>query len=333
MDKKIGIVTLYNACNYGSFLQAFGLQTALEKEGYDTSFIKVPTEYNTIVGKGDFSDQYVEYEELKYSKLLDDQKKFKCIIEANEHMDYCVIGSDTIWNMFDRAYESLPFFVGRGLNCDKVISYAASVGQSHWIKILLKNTRKLWPIRKIDCISVRDDKTERIVHLFGRKCTRVLDPTFLCTFEDQKPDIFIPDKYVLVYTYGLQESEILNIKEFANKKDLQIVATGSLCDWADYNPVVNSFEWLWLIKNASFVITNTFHGTVFSVKYNKELAVITTTSDKINSLAKELKINNRICTSENMTAVFDNKIDYDYINKIISDKVKKSKKYLKESLK
>ena len=332
MKKKVGIITLYNACNYGSFLQAFGLQTALENEGFETSFIKVPVDYDSVVGKGDFPSDYVEFEKNKYDKLILDQKKFARIIEASEHVDCCVIGSDTIWNMFDRAYNSLPYFVGKGLNCDRVISYAASVGQSRLSKILLKNTKKLWPIRKIDCISVRDDKTEKLVHLFGRKCERVLDPTFLCDFEDVKPNETIPEKYILVYTYGLSKTDIEEVKNYAKKKSLPIVATGSLCEWADYNYAVNSFEWLWLVKNAEFVITNTFHATVFAIKYNKEFAIIMTTSDKINSLVKELDLHNRVCTSNTLETVFDSKIDYNHVNKIVSERVEKSKVFLRESI-
>ena len=332
-NNKIEIITVYNACNYGSFLQAYALQEVISSEGYEVGFKKIDIDYDKVVGKDQFDNQYVLYEKEKYERLVENQKLFH-VWDKSENMYRCdVIGSDTIWNLFDPTYEEIPYFVGKGLSCNKVISYAASVGQQSLIKILIMKGIKLLPITKLDEISVRDDKTEKLLKLFGKKPIRVLDPTFLYDFNTSKPFVDIPEHYILVYTYGFDEEKIIKIKNYSQKKNLPIIATGSLCEWADYNLAVDSFEWLWLVKNADYVLTNTFHGTVFSIKYSKQFAVLTNDSDKVNSLLKEFSLTSRICNNSDFEYILEQDIDYDRVQKFIKLRVKQSKEFLLNGVK
>lgn len=333
MISKVAIVTVYNACNYGSFLQAYGLQQILSGGGYTVKFLSLPVEEDKIVAPSTVHSSKVKYEKEKYVKLKQDQQNFQVVDTLDESYRCVVVGSDTVWNMFDRVYAEIPYFVGANTGCDRVISYAASVGQSRFSKILLLKGKKLLPIRKnFAAISVRDDKTEKIVHLMGRKCERVIDPTLLCDFPVQKPESDIPDRYVLVYTYGMTENQVTAIKDVAQKKNLKIIATGSLCEWADLNIAVGSFEWLWLVKNASMVITGTFHGTIFSIKYNKQFAVLTDSSDKVKSLLKEFGLSERMCNEQTLEATLQNSIDYERINAILTDRTTQCKIWLLENV-
>lgn len=330
--KKVGIVTVYNACNYGSFLQAYALSQYLIEHQHQVDFLEIPVDYKKVVSAENADEQYSKYEEEKYKKLVSDQEVFNVVKKLDKTYQSCVIGSDTIWNMFDSTYENIPYFVGKGIDCDNIISYAASVGQSRLSKILVLKGMKLLPIRKLNHIAVRDDKTEKLVKLFGKKYTRVLDPTFLYDFKDEKPENAPESPYLLVYTYGYGEEQIKAIKKYAKEHQLTIVATGSLCKWADLNLAVGSFEWLWLVKHAEMIVTGTFHGSVFSIKYNKKFAVLTNGSDKVSSLLKEFKLGNRLATTETLAAVLGNEIDYNKVNPIIEQKVNQSKKYLLEAV-
>lgn len=330
--KKVAIVTVYNACNYGSFLQAYALQEFIRESGYETSFVCLEVAEEKIIGADRQSAEYSEYEKIKYQKIVENQKKFPITDVVDETYECAVLGSDTIWNMFDPVYASIPYFVGKGLKSKKVISYAASVGQSRLIKILLLRWRQLLPIRRLDNFSVRDDKTEKLLKIYGKKAIRVLDPTFLIDFKTMKPMHNITEKYLLVYTYGFSDEQIDAVKTYANQKKLKIVATGSLCEWADINLAVDSFEWLWLVEHAVAVVTSTFHGTVFSIKYNKPFAVLTNHSDKIVSLLKEVDLSNHLCAPSQLQSVLDKSISYDEINAVINIKIQRSKKYLLENL-
>lgn len=328
MVEKVVIVTVYNACNYGSFLQAYGLKSFIEQErDCKVDFLKIPIDEDMITGKGIISDDKSSYEGEKYQKLVLNQKCFSEIDSVDSSYKCCIIGSDTVWNMFDRIYGSVPYFVGNNIDCKNIISYAASVGQSRILKILIKNYIKLLPIRKLQAIAVRDDNTETIVHMLGKQCERVLDPTFLYDFEVKEPELKIDGKYLFVYTYGFSLDKIKEIQDYARKNNLKVVATGSLCKWADYNPSVDSFEWLWLVKNAEAVVTGTFHGTIFSIKYNKEFVALTDSSAKVLSLLSEFGLENRVVGS-GLAEVLETKIDYAMVNKIIADKTLLSKEWL-----
>lgn len=253
-----------------------------------------------------------------------------CVIQVVYYETYqcCVIGSDTVWNMFDPTYENIPYFVGKEIGCKNIISYAASVGQSRLSKILILKGYKLLPIRKLSQIAVRDDKTEKVVKILGKKSVRVLDPTFLYDFPIVKPNDLPRKPYMLIYTYGYNNEEVAAIKNMAKKKGLLTIATGSLCPWADINMVVGSFEWLWLVKNADLIVTGTFHGSVFSIKYNKQFAVLTQGSDKVDSLLSEFGLTDRTATVETIENVLSKDIDYTRVNKIIEEKKERSQNYL-----
>ena len=326
--ENVTIVTVYNACNYGSFLQAMGLKMAIEKKGYNVNFLKMNVDTDKIIGVGVFSEKFVEFETKKYKSIQEEMRAFSEVTNEELNSKCCVLGSDTIWNMFDPAYADVPYFVGKEINCKNIISYAASVGQNNYYKILLTKLPQLWHIRKLKSFGVRDDKTERFVRFIGRKPVRVLDPTFLVDFDVTKPKNFEVDNYLLVYTYGMSEEEIESIKTYAKDNELKVVATGSLCEWADINLNVGSFEWLWLVQNAACVVTNTFHGSVFSIKYNKNFITFGKESDKVKSLLSEFGLEDRNSDHNSLNSVLNVNVDFDRVNKIIDAKVKVSLNYL-----
>ena len=277
--------------------------------GYKTDFLKIDVDYNNVISANE-GEAYAQYEKEKYQKLTEDQKCFDITEHVDETYQCCVIGSDTVWNMFDPTYENIPYFVGKEIGCKNIISYAASVGQSRLSKILILKGYKLLPIRELSQIAVRDDKTEKVVKILGKKSVRVLDPTFLYDFPIVKPNDLPRKPYMLIYTYGYNNEEVAAIKNMAKKKGLLTIATGSLCPWADINMVVGSFEWLWLVKNADLIVTGTFHGSVFSIKYNKQFAVLTQGSDKVDSLLSEFGLTDRTATVETIENVLSKDIDY-----------------------
>ena len=270
---------------------------------------------------------------------------------AAKYADEVIVLSKGVQDYFKETYGRETHFIPNGVNrpqireaslitdkfglkkdsyigCKNIISYAASVGQSRLSKILILKGYKLLPIRKLSQIAVRDDKTEKVVKILGKKSVRVLDPTFLYDFPIVKPNDLPRKPYMLIYTYGYNNEEVAAIKNMAKKKGLLTIATGSLCPWADINMVVGSFEWLWLVKNADLIVTGTFHGSVFSIKYNKQFAVLTQGSDKVDSLLSEFGLTDRTATVETIENVLSKDIDYTRVNKIIEEKKERSQNYL-----
>lgn len=326
--KKILVVTCYCAYNYGAYWQAMALKKFLKQYNYDVHFLKIDEK---LFFEREIKNSYTS----KIIKVLEQKhKEFNLINqnESNERLFDCIIlGSDEIWNLDNPVLKQIRVFWGIGLRAKKVISYSPSVGSSG-IKVFLKNPRRIIALRKLDAISVRDDNSERLISVFRKRnqtLLRTLDPTFLVSYDDISPAA-LGYKYVFCYTYGFSDSVVSEIKEFAQRKGYKIVVTGSECFWADYNPVLSPEEWIAYFKSADYVITNTFHGTVFSIIFNKTFSIISSNSDKVKSLIKEFGIEN--CDFEKEHSFMESKVNYTKINEQLINKICFSKKYLENEL-
>ena len=110
---------------------------------------------------------------------------------------------------------------------------------------------------------------------------------------------------------------------------MKIVCTGpDKRDWADFNLPVNPFEWIGLIKNAKFVISSTFHGTVFSILCHKQFFVMGTESAKVLDLLKDLGLMSR--KTKTLEKIKD--IDYGSVQEKLRHKIEYSKKFLRNNL-
>jgi coenzyme F420-reducing hydrogenase beta subunit len=337
--KKINIVTYYKEPNYGAFLQCFALQNYLINEGYDTRVLTYNTFgatlkkiiYKVIKRKKALRGNYLQYNNSVFEQVKRCQNRFN--VTTSSLSDVTVVGSDEVWSIRNFCAPHNACFFNKSRKTKKIISYAACSGTSK-IKDFNFFKSKLRGIKSFDAVSVRDDSTETLIKKLGIKnYSRVLDPTFLLDFEPYLPNRTIKEDYLLVYSYGLSDDQINEIKEIAEKKKLKVVLTGTYGDWADYNPAPNPFGWIELIKNASYVITSTFHGTAFSIELKKQFAVYSYGSAKINSLLRELGLlKRRISEWNSITDILAKDIDYNRYEIIIQKRVEESKKYLRDAI-
>lgn len=327
---KIAIVTYYGEnSNYGAFFQALGLSEYLKKKGDNEVFFYGRKELDET---GDGS----EYTQQRSKCLnLARRKHFSINYDNDAHYELAILGSDQIW------HDKKPYFYGRGINADKIISYAPSVGNlvnsKVWWKNLIKKLTgpmefRKWrnDLRRLDGISVRDIQTEKLVKRVVKiRPEMVLDPTFLIDWDEYLEPCPVSDDFVLIYSYGLSEKDE-NIRQMANELNCKVVAVNYYNSSADYNDVYSIGEVLALFKNAKVVFTDTFHGTVFSIIFQKEFLVF---ADGANTkpvmLLKQLGIENRVAkiTKDMMTCVKNN-IDYKNINMKIGRLRQDSKSYL-----
>jgi len=329
--KKAMIITYYDAPNYGAFLQAYAMQEFLKERGVD-SFIcshsaNKPNLLTLLLDKRT-NQEVVEYRN-EIQKVIDrEQERLHIMEDRNTFYDIAIIGSDEVWNVKNLTAIHLPLFFQPNKNAKKTIAYAACAGRCEvkHLKLIPYTSR----LRKLDAISVRDSHTESLIKEFGcQNVVRTLDSTFLYNFNNELAERTIYGDYLLVYTYGLGQNESRIIKDFARDRKLLIVATGSKCDWADVNPLPSPFEWLSLIKYSAYVVTSTFHGSVFSIIFNKQFVTISNQSNKVKSLLEEMCLTFQLVTNcETLENKLTIGIDYNQISDIVEQRRKESVKFI-----
>lgn len=356
---KVGILSMQQIKNYGSFLQAFSLKRIIEGLGHTCEFINIiPGEQleNNKVGKfykvkllvhrllgWDFVSRcfYI----FKYQKRF--SKEFIPYLGVYEgvngsHFDTVVIGSDEVFNCTQKTWFGFSRqLFGEGINADNLITYAASFGSTDkdaldrfGISEIVANL-----LKKINKLSVRDiNSFVTIEKLTGLKADMHLDPVFIFNYNDFMPQSKIDENYLLVYTYPgriNEKHEISAIKSFAEKQGLKIISIGHYFSWVDRTVIPTPFEVLAYFRDADYVVTDTFHGSVMSIKYNKSFCAIVRSmnSNKLTYLLSQFGLTDRIVHNmSDVQIIMDKPINYDKVNGIISDETQRSIEYLRNNL-
>lgn len=312
--KNIGICTLYHSYNFGAFLQAFALQEFLKKKGYNVEFIK-------LGGKNYEKFIYLKNKNLKkmlynFGQSKKFEKNFKLLNISKKHnvnYDVAIVGSDEIWNISNPSFIHHDSFFGEKLNCTKVISYAPSC--NNVTNDMLHNYKKNYDFKKIDHVSVRDINTYNLVkEVANTQAEIVLDPTFLYGDYDSLIKKIDLANYIAVYGYEFSEKQVLNAKRFAKSHNLKLVSLGLFNEWCDLNIKMDAFEFLSYIKYSKYVITSTFHGTIFSILLKKDFVVFSNKKSKIIYLLKEFELDDRDYTEKSFMEILE--IDYKKVDKV-----------------
>lgn len=350
---KIGILTHHYVKNFGAYLQAYSLVNTLKKE-YPEALIEfidyrvAKHEYKNSIhyfgfkkGRGDTISGYfgrigLYFTFLKYEKSLPKSKHFRSVSEINQaNYDLIVIGSDEVWNFDDIAYDPVKF--GYGLDSN-TITYAACAGNSKYDENIYKEIVE--GVKNLKAISVRDDATEKLAYeLTNKKVSRVLDPVYLYDYESRCSEkiakIVSKKEYILIYDCVLNDNQVKTLVKYANDNNINILGAGEYRNWYSSADTVNvtPFEWIYLFEHAKAVITGTFHGTSFAIKYNKQFVVYATFKNrisKVRSLLKMFSLDDRMITDSNMdlTKILENDIIYDNANTVINDMKNQSLDYL-----
>lgn len=357
MKKKIGIMSMQRIINYGSFLQAFGLKSILEKLGYDVQFVDYRYEktVSQLESKSFFEKVIDNINVIEFINKKITLKKFqnrynneyiKMLgvdnINYNPKIDALVIGSDEVFNclqgypvgysreLFGKNYESID-----------VISYAASFGHTTLEKLKKYEIDKEISdmLKKMKNISVRDENSYEIVEKLTCNAPSInFDPVLVASYEEYITNNVKLKNYIVVYAYTgrLTSEEEKYIKKFAKKSNKKIVSLGMYQKIADYNLVVSPFEVLEYIKKADYVITDTFHGTVFSIVNHTKFCTIIRNSNKnkLSYLLDKLKQTNRMVISlDDIAELYKKEVDFKQTDKIIEKEKKNTIMYLKKNLK
>lgn len=359
--KKVGIVTFHRAHNYGAILQVFALQTKLQELNYDVKIINyvneaIDRQYKLIrLNRGCIK------EDLKYFKINRKRYKiFKNFIKTNlkqtkeytleelkknapEYYAY-ITGSDQVWNIALVKELNDVYALNFGSDRTKRISYAASIGNSTISKEEEEEYKR--KLKNLDFISVREKKAKEILQpILNKDISVVLDPTLL--IEKEKWDVLAKEERIIkekyIFTYVVEENKEYRkiIEEISKKTNLKIIIFEKVKNINDSKVLSNEycrdpFEFLNLIKYAEYVVTTSFHATVFSILFNKKFFVVPheLTGSRVTNLLSLLKIDYRIFRTLEEFNKFDidKEDNYKEVNDILNDERRKSIDFLKNAI-
>ena len=363
---KTGILTFHHAKNYGAILQTFALQTTLKEMGANPYIIDRYTVGKTIIHRiyHTFDPRLIlhrlswsVFDQFSKKYLIPKTKKYKTInslkyFEQKEKLDACIVGSDQVWRMEFSAIGYNYFFDFIKDSNIRKISYAASFGKEKWKENESVTTHVKQLLKNFNSISVREKSGVKICSdIFDVNATHVIDPTLLLKREVYE-SIFLndyPEKMnATLVTYVLGNPDAAKYcHKFSKECDL---------DYVDlyYVPHINKFflalkygikhylhisvpEWLWQIKSAKYVVTNSFHATIFSILFGKQFIVVDHPSggtSRIDSLLELLGLQDRFVKniSDISLELFQKKIDFDSVYSKIDVEKNQSILFLQNAL-
>lgn len=332
---KIGIVTAFNAVNYGGFCQAFALQETLKEMGYSDIYM---LKHNSLAYMKWRMIALTTYKIKKipfqFKLSLGYFKAWKNFTATNKKKGYdlIIVGSDEMWNLKNKTMKSLPIFFGEGLSSKRYVTYAVSANNTTSDDVGKQRDIQKW-LQKFAMISVRDTGAYEAYKPFVNKEIQLtLDPTLLL---DLNKYAVLPDikDYILVYTYSFKPFMIERVKEYAKRVNKRIVVAGFDFPWADYCVPADPFEFLGYIKNSSMVITDTFHGTVLSIALRKQFMTFADHKVKVRKILEQLNLMSRnISNVEVISEVASQTIDYKQIEKQLNGLREHSLDYLRKAI-
>lgn len=351
---KIAIITFHRAINYGAALQTYALFQYLQDKGHSVVVLDYRSSYLERSYKLHFSRSIVDIKKILLSPLsLKKKYLFRnflrrniCItdriqekselIEQSKLYDYVIVGSDQVWNArwsdYDDAY-LLSFCPEQ-----KRISYAASIGkesitekEKEWLEKQLKKFKK---------ISVREKSGKKLLGFLEDVDVRVnCDPVVLLRKEQwESIAVRVTEKnFILVYMLVPSTLIMRSAECISNSTGKKIVLINDNIRKqynAKYKRNISPEEFLGLFKSADYVITNSFHGTMFSILFEKAFYVVLQEYEgapnaRFTDLLSDLCLEQRII-SDVKDVNSDDTIDYAQVKKRLLQVRKKTDEYFDE---
>lgn len=369
---KIGLLSIHSAHNYGSVLQAYALQNVLSTYCDKVEIIDYRPDYLQSQYKLFSIKSYEKYKGINKIKIFlyrilffypryKKYKRFNDFMKNNYNLtkgiyksyndlyskelnnyNILVCGSDQIWNTditngFDKSY-----YLAFSNKNQKIISYAASLGRNDIDTNYINDYKKY--LNRFSKISVREESSVNKFNKLGfLDINVVLDPTLLINEKkwielSEKSRLKLKKEYILVYR--LEDTNAFNeiVNYISKKTNLPIISLNKIkCYKNEKNiPDAGPEDFLKLIMNAHYVITNSFHGTVFSVLFKKSNFIVpnTTKPARMVDLLKSIGLADRIILNKNeiTEAMLYKRIEYNSVFDHLNAYRKESYEFLEEAL-
>lgn len=356
---KVSILTWYKALNHGAILQAYASQEYIRSLGVDTEILDYKREVqdsrraiDILNGKfkkvisGDF-----KYRNRYYSMDSEKRAVFDAFISKEvyvqnnwNNLDCVMIGSDMVFNLL-QGYS--PYMFGNDINSKYLFSYAACSGGTtiDIAKRMGLETELEQGLRRFSGLSSRDQTTTKfLTDITGRTDVKEhVDPVLLYGFEKEK-DSWDSGKwelhkpYILVYSYSSnmnERKEVQTIVAFAKRNDYDIISCGYYHPWCDISVNADPKEFLEMVLHAQAIITDTFHGTVFSLICQKPFcSVIRGNGYKVEYLLSQCRLDTQIARDcEEIGRIISQQPVFEEYQQWITDERDIAKEYLASEVK
>lgn len=366
---KTSILTFHESNNSGALLQAYALQTVLSRLSQEScdilnyhskykalnysvrfnknllvffnKLLSLPLQKNIQKNAVQFRKEYLNITNKVY-------KSPKEMIELNNKYDKFFCGSDQVWNPVNTGADD-TYFLSFVTDKQKIVSYAPSIALSQipneYVDFLTEN------INRFHYLSVREKSGREIIkNLTGRNAKWVLDPTLLLKKNEwniisKKPNINKP--YIFVYYISYIPELIDFVSKLKKKTGFDVIVSVKtvrdifVCSMKGFTAkIISTQEFVGCIANAEYIVTNSFHGTAFSVNYEKEFFTfgnkkglskansrITDFLDKFGLIERFISNNSTVAT-----CVENSKIEYSDVSEYLATEREDSLSYITNAL-
>lgn len=337
--KNIGIITFQNASNYGAVCQAFALKKTVEKIGLNASVINYDSPNMAL--KSVQQSQFKEFINGHLNLTKEYLSKQEIDITG---FDAIISGSDQVWNPRLTGGD-MTYFLDFVPEHIKKVSYAASIGLNGDLFMEYKDVFEKY-VPTFSGISLREETHVDYIQSIAKdkEVIASIDPSLLLTSNEYLEAFNLPDNrsedYIFVFSYALDPK----MYDFANmlslKSGYKIVALspyngGNYVSGTKIMRKVPPVEWLQLFNSAKMIITDSFHGMMFSIVFNKPFYAYTPNRSnvaRVRDILKKLNLEDRKLTNITNVAETVWEMDYTKVNEILEMERKKSLEYLKNQL-
>lgn len=362
--RTLSLLTIHLGSNFGSILQTIASVKVLDRLNFSVTVINYIPERCTwkrffqknskslfgiiklllgvpivAVNKHIYNSYLCKY--VKVSKPIYKRDDFK---KECPQTDVYVTGSDQVWNsVYNEGLDKRYYFEGFPSNVIK-ISYSSSIGKEELDEREYEEMKSM--LSSYKAISVREASAKILIESMGYKVVHLLDPTFMLDKDDWKQYMsrrLVKRPYLLVYLpYNIHDKGVIyqSVRKIAQSKNLKVVAFSwdirpeRLADKTVY--FANPGDFLSLMYHADYIMTNSFHGTAFSVNLNKQFWVYMPTSygTRIKSILDLCNLQHRLLQPDEV--ISDNKIGkniiFESVNSVLAAERQKTYDFLLEAL-
>lgn len=347
--RKTGILNLQHTNNFGACLVAYALQTAIERCGSKAQVINYRPEKKTRPFSGAFrreraAGRNFEKFRRRFLNLTRVCRNMDDLSELNASLDSFVVGSDQVWR-FRYVYRFLQeYLLAFAAPSKTLFSYAASFGTDFWEGNDQATEIMREKLLRFNRVSVREESGIVICReAFGSEAVRVLDPTLLLSAADYAPiikesQLKLPGRYVAKMILDETPEAAAEVERLAKEKGWEVVdiygsrkkiggKEAMLC-----RPVG---DWLKLLQNADYVVTDSFHCVCFSLIFEKQFICVVNPErgiSRLDSLLGIFGLRDRLIDSLKGFRPDGRETDYRQIERLLQVERKKAYRYLSDCL-
>lgn len=372
---NVKTITCHDVYNYGASLQAFALQKIVEQSGnrveiidYKPSYLRFPYRFEWFVHPDSSVKKYTDKSKLvhflyclkrylwylptlnrkhafdeftkRFLKATRTYRSYEELLADTPKADTYIVGSDQVWNSITMLNGLDPaFYLQFAPEGARKISYAASFG-SNQVSEQHRSQIQAW-IGSLDAISVRESTGLNLLSDLGLTGIHVCDPVFLLSYEEwcHLLSIDVEKKgYVLIYNLTARNEKLIQDALSVSRQmgvPLYSVSPFKIAEAEKSFVEAGPSDFVRLIFGASYVFTNSFHATAFSIISHQQFFTYNyhsvSNSSRMYSLLKDMDLLGRL-NIDDISSALNNEIDYSKVSELVEAVSLKGKTWLNENL-